>query len=141
MNARLPVKAALYLTEEMRFSSVATDLVNLFIVLPVLLGSMALARRGKLIGLLFCPGALFIVTYHYLAYAIAFTSLWQFVIYLLLVLLSVYTIYGWLSSVDALSVQEQLAGKVPERFAGGVLAGFGLLFFFWRGSVAVQSMK
>jgi len=42
--------------------------------------------------------------------------------------------------VDALSIQKQLAGKVPERFSGGVLAGFGILFFFWRGSLAVQSL-
>jgi len=132
--------SSMYPIEDLRHSSTATDLVNIFIVLPVLLGSMALAHGGKLIGLLFWPGALFIVTYHYLAYAVAFTSLWQFVIYLLLVLLSAYAIYKLLSSVDAASIQEQLASKIPERFAGGVLAGFGILFFFWRGSLAVQSI-
>jgi hypothetical protein len=138
--AGLLLPSVIYPTEELRQSSVATDMVNLFIVLPVLLGSMSLARRGKLIGLLFWPGALFIVTYHYLAYAVSLTSLWQFVFYLVLVLLSAYTIYILLSSVDSLSMQAQLAGKVPERFAGGVLAGFGILFFFWRGSLAVQSL-
>jgi hypothetical protein len=132
--------STMYPFEELRYSSVATDIVNVFIVLPVLLGSMVLTRRGKLIGLLFWPGALFIVTYHYLAYAIALTSFWQSAVYVLIVLLSVYTIYRLLSGVDSLSVQEQIAGKVPERFAGSVLAGFGILFFFWRGSLAVQSM-
>jgi len=39
----------------MRYSSIATNLFNLFIVLFILLGSMELARRGTLIGLLFWP--------------------------------------------------------------------------------------
>lgn len=132
--------SSMYPVEELLHSSVATDVVNVFIVLPVLLWSMSMARRGKLIGLLFWPGAMFIATYHYIAYTVAFMTLWQFVIYLLLVFLSGYTIYRLLSSVDSLSIQEQLAGRVPERFAGGVLTGFGILFFFWRGSLVVQSI-
>lgn len=129
-----------YPQEELRQSLVATDVVNLFIVLPVLLGSMSLARGGKLIGLLFWPGALFIVTYHYLAYTVAFISPWQTTLYLALVILSSFTIYKLLSSVDLQSVQSHLTGKVPERFAGGVLVVFGILFFFWRGSLAVQAL-
>jgi hypothetical protein len=138
--AGLLFQASLYPDEELRQSSVATDVVNLLIVLPVLLGSMALARRGSLIGLLFWPGALFIVTYHYLAYALALSSIWQFMVYLALALLSIYTIYKLLSSVDSLSIQKQLSGRVPERFAGGVLIGFGILFLLWRGSLVVQSL-
>ena len=138
--AGLLFQASLYPDEELRQSSVATDVVNLLIVLPVLLGSMALARRGSLIGLLFWPGALFIVTYHYLAYAVALSSIWQFAVYLALALLSVYTICKLLSSMDILSIQKQLSGRVPERFAGGVLIGFGILFLLWRGSLVVQTL-
>ncbi len=39
--------------------------------LPILLGSMWVAHRGKLIGLLLWTGALFFVLYNYLAYVIA----------------------------------------------------------------------
>jgi hypothetical protein len=124
----------------LRHSSVSTDVVNLFIVLPVLLGSMALARRGKLIGLLFWPGALFIITYHYISYAVAMPFPWQFVVYLTLVILSACAIYGLLSVVDSVSIQKQLMGRDPERFSGGVLAGFGALFFVWRGALAVQTL-
>jgi hypothetical protein len=138
--AGLLFQKSFYHVEEVRYSSVATDLVNLFIVLPVLIWSMSMARRGKWIGLLLWPGALFIVTYHYLSYTVALLSPWQTAVYLLLVLLSAYAIFRLLSSMDFLSIQKQLAGKVPERFAGGVLAGFGILFFFWRGSLAVQSL-
>lgn len=130
----------MYPNKELRQSSVATDVVNLLIVLPILLGSMSSARRGSLIGLLFWPGALFIVTYHYLAYAVALSSIWQFAVYLALALLSIYTIYKLLSSVDSLSIQKQLSGRVPERFAGGVLIGSGILFLLWRGGLVVQSL-
>ena len=43
-----------------RRAFLANDLVNLLIGLPILLGSLELAKRGKLIGLLFWPGALFL---------------------------------------------------------------------------------
>jgi hypothetical protein len=130
----------IYPTEAIRQSSVATDVVNLLVVLPILFGSMALTRRNRLIGLLFWPGALFIITYHYLAYTFIVPFIWQSIAYLTLVLLSTYTIYKLLSSLDSRSIQKQLAGKVPERFAGGVLAGFGFLFFVWRGILMVQSL-
>lgn len=54
----------LYPTEALQQSFLATDVVNLVIGLPILLGSMGLARRGKLLGLLLWPGALFYVLYH-----------------------------------------------------------------------------
>jgi hypothetical protein len=38
---------------------VANNVGNLVIGLAILLGAMGLARRGRLIGLLFWPGALF----------------------------------------------------------------------------------
>lgn len=138
--AGLLFQVSLYPDEALRQSSVATDVVNLLIVLPVLLCSMALARRGRLIGLLFWPGALFIVTYHYLAYAAAMSSIWQFAVYLALALLSIFIIYNLLSSLDSVSIQNQLSGRVPERFAGGVLIGFGILFLLWRGGLVVQSL-
>jgi len=54
--AGLFFSSSMYPIEEVQHSSVATDVVNLFIVFPVLIGSMLLAQRGKLLGLLFWPG-------------------------------------------------------------------------------------
>jgi hypothetical protein len=73
---------------------VSNDVVNLFIGLPILLGSMWLAWRGKLIGLLFWPGALFFVLYNYLIYVFAMPLNVAFLLHLALVTLSVYTIIG-----------------------------------------------
>jgi hypothetical protein len=49
--------AAIYPSKELFESFVSNDIVNLLIGLPILLGSMWWARRGKLLGLLLWPGA------------------------------------------------------------------------------------
>lgn len=129
-------QSAIYPTEGLRRSFVSNDVVNLFIGLPILLGSLTLARRGKLIGLLFWPGALFYVTYNYIAYAAAMPFTWLFALYLALVALSVYTLIHLLSRMDSAAIQQRLSGAVPERLAGGVLSGLGGLFFL-RGLVQI----
>lgn len=119
----------IYPSEALRRSFVSNDVVNLFIGLPILLGSMMLARRGKLAGLLFWPGALLYVAYNYIAYAVALPFTWQFIPYLALVGLGGFAVYLLMTSLDGTAIQHRLNGKVPRRFAGGVLVGFGALFF------------
>jgi hypothetical protein len=121
--------STLYPTEELRQSFVANDVVNLFIGLPLLIWAMALARRSKLAGLLFWLGALLYIVYNAIAYAVAMPFTWQFVVYLAQVALSAYAIVRLVADIDRVAVQQRLAGAVPEKFAGGVLAGLGVLFF------------
>ena len=118
----------LYPTDELLQSFVANDVVNLFIGLPILLGSMWLARRGKLIGLLFWPGALFYVLYNYMVYAFALPLNVGLLLSLVLLTLSTYTTIGLVASIDGKEVQRRLSGVVPERLAGGVLTGLGIAF-------------
>jgi hypothetical protein len=118
----------LYPTEELQQSFMATDVVNLFIGLPILLGSMWFARRGKLIGLLFWPGALFYVLYHYIVYAFALPLNWGFLLSLLLLALSAYTMTGLVASIDGKAIQQRLSGNVPERITGGALTVSGITF-------------
>ncbi len=127
--AGLIFSAALYPTQELKQAFVANDVVDLFIGLPLLLGAMALARRGKLAGLLFWPGALLYVIYNAIAYAVALPWTVQFVVYVAQVALSSYAVIRLLTSIDAVAVRQHLTGAVPEKFAGGVLAGLGGLFF------------
>ncbi|RPH57840.1 MAG: hypothetical protein EHM81_11020 [Chloroflexi bacterium] len=127
--AGLLFQSTLYPTEALRRAFFANDLVNLLIGLPILLGSRWLTRRNSLVGLLFWPGALFYVTYNYVAYAAALIAVPQTVFYLALAVLSVFTIFRLLSSVDAVAVSAKLAGSVPERLGGGILVGLGALFF------------
>ena len=124
----LLLQSAIYPTEELRRSFVPNDVVNLFIGLPILLGSMYMTWRGKLIGLLCWSGALFFVFYNYTAYVFAMPLNWAFLLHLILVVLSMYTLIGLIANIDRKAVQQRLSGSVLEKFAGGVLAGLGLLF-------------
>ena len=124
-------RSVVYPTEELLRAFVSSDAVSIFIGLPILLGSMWLARRGKLIGLLCWPGALLLVLYNYISYVFAMPLTVVFMLHLALVTTSVYTLIGLVACIDGKAVQQRLAGAVPERLAGGVLAGLGLLFLLW----------
>jgi hypothetical protein len=127
--AGLLIPAALYPTVELRQSFVSNDVVNLLIGLPILLGSLALARRGRWIGLLLWPGALFYSVYNYLAYSVALLPFWAGWIALALALLCAAGIWSLAASLDPAAIRARLEGNVPRRLAGGVLAGLGGLFF------------
>lgn len=121
-------RTAIYSTDELRQAFAPNDIVNLFLGVPILLGSIWLAWRGKLIGLLCWPGALFFVLYSYLAYVFAMPPGWAFLIHLVLVMLSAYALIRLVPGIDGKAVQQRLAGAVPEKFAGAILTGLGLLF-------------
>ena len=127
--AGLLYPAALYATAEMRQSYVPNDAVNLVVGLPILLGSLWLAGRGRLLGLLCWPGALLYTLYNYTAYAFGRPPDWLTLVYLALVLLCAYVIVALLWCMDRSAIKAQLAGKVPRKTAGWVLVLFGGLFF------------
>jgi hypothetical protein len=124
----LVVRSTIYPTDELRQTFLPNDVVNLVIGVPILLLSMWLAKRGRLIGLLLWPGALLYVFYNYIAYVFGIPLNFLFPLNLLLVALSAYTTIGLIASIDAPAVQVKLQGKVSEKSAGGILAGFGILF-------------
>jgi len=133
-------RTLIYPIDELVRTFVSNDVVNLFIGLPILLGSMALTRRGKLIGLLCWTGALFFVFYNYTAYVFAMPLNWAFPLHLALMTLSAYTLIGLVAGMDGKAVQQRLSSAVPEKFAGGVLAGLGILFFLRVISVMVSAL-
>jgi hypothetical protein len=122
-------RAFIYSTDELVQSFVPNDVANLLIGLPILIGSIWLARRGALLGLLFWPGALFYVFYTYLVYVFSMPLNLGFLLHLMLVTLSAYAMIGLVASIDGKVVQHRLKGHVPEKAGGGVLAGLGVLFF------------
>ena len=107
---------------------VGQDALNLIVGLPILLGSMWLARRGSLIGLMLWPGALFYVVYDYGYYVLGAPNNWFFLAYIGLVTVSMYAAVGVVVSVDADTIRERFSGTVPRRAVGGVLAGLAVLF-------------
>lgn len=121
-------QAVVYPTPELLRAFVPSDVINLFIGVPALLGSMWLARRGKLMGLLFWPGALFYTFYTYLNYVFAMPLNAAFLLHLALVTSGAYTMLGVVASIDREAVRRRLIGVVPARMRGAVLAGLGILF-------------
>jgi len=105
----------------------AQDAYNLVVGLPILLGSLWLARRGSLIGLLLWPGALFYMLYTYALYLVGAPFSVLFLPYVALVALSAYTTIGIVASIDGEQVRQRLAGIVPARTIGGILIGLAIL--------------
>ncbi len=130
----------IYPTDELQQSFLANDVVNLIIGLPILLGSMWLAKRGHLIGLLFWPGALLFALYNYLTYFFGMPFDILFPLYLVIVTLSIYTLIGLVASIDGGVVKQRLTGRVPERLAGGVLFVLGVAFGLLAMSVMVSAL-
>ena len=130
----------LYPTNDLLHSFVPTDVTIICVGLPMLLGSMWLTWRGKPIGLLLWPGALFFVLYNYLIYVFAMPLNVAFLLHLALVGLSAYALIGLLASIEGKAVQQRLTGFVAERLAGGILAGLGLLFFLRATSILVNAL-
>jgi hypothetical protein len=118
----------LYTTEPIFQSYYPNDAINLLLGLTILLCSMWLTNRGRLVGLLFWPGALLFIIYNYIAYVIGrpidiFTAA-----HFALVLISAYTLFDLVRRIDSNIVKDQLAGTVTEKLAGWFLLLFGVLF-------------
>lgn len=126
--AGLLLREAVYPTEELLHAFFTNDLMNLGIGVPILLVSVWLAQRGRLLGLLWWPGALFFVVYSYLVYVLSMPFSLPFLVHLALVMLSLYTLVALLRKMDGEAVQARLGAAVRARLSGGVLAGMGIAF-------------
>jgi hypothetical protein len=132
--------ATFYPTEALRQAFLANDVVNFIIGLPILFGSMWLARRGKLAGLLLWPGALLYGLYNYIAYVVGLPFRLSTLFFLAIVLLYGYIVFELVISIDKEVVQTRLAGKVPEKLSGGVLVLFGISFLFRTISMVAEAI-
>jgi hypothetical protein len=133
-------QTVIYPTDELLLSFAPSDALNLVVGLPILLGSLWLARRGNLIGLLCWPGALFYVLYVYVPYVIGVPFNVLFLPYLVLVALSAYTLIGLVASIDGEVVRQRLTGVVPARTSGGILAGLAILIIVRQIAVIVTAL-
>jgi hypothetical protein len=130
----------LYPTEELRQSFLANDVANLAIGLPALLGSMWLARWGRLVGLLLWPGTLLYVVYNSIAYVFALPPNLGFLLSLLLLASSVYAMAGLVATIDGEAVRRRLSSRMYHRLGGGVLIGLGVAFSLRVVGILVQAL-
>lgn len=132
--------STLYPANELLQTFVPNDVVNLLIGVPIIPGSIWLTRRGKLVGLLFWPGALLYVIYNYIGYLFGIPISWITIAYLALVLLSTLTLIGLLKNIENKSVKTRLSGFVQEKLVGWVLIVFGVLFTIRAFSIIIQAI-
>lgn len=107
--------------------SVGQDIANL-IAFPVLAGAALLAARGSMRAHLIWIGLLVYSAYTYAIYTFALHFGPLFLTWVAVFGLSVYTLIGALTNVDAESVRSVLAGGSGERFAARLLVGIGVAF-------------
>ena len=131
--------STIYPTDELFSNFISNDVVNLIIGLPIILASIFLTMRSNLVGLLFLPGALLFVIYNYLIYVLAIPLNWVFLLYITLIIASVYTIISLASSIDGTQIQQQLTGVVHERISGVILVAMGLLFMLQAGGAMIDA--
>jgi hypothetical protein len=133
-------QSEIYPSDELLSTFMSNDVVNLSIGLPIILGSIFLTMRKKLIGLILWPGALFFVLYNYLIYVLAMPFNLAFLLDLVLVTLSLYTIIALVASIDGESIKKKLSGKVHEKISGIILTGMGILFLFQVAGVMIIAL-
>lgn len=126
--AGLLFQEAFYPKEALREGFLTTDVINLVLGVPLLLGSIILCRKSHLLGFLLWMGALLLVIYHYVAYAVSAAFSWQFSIYVFLVLMSAYALIRLIKDIDRARMKEKLAKRFPVRFTVIVLILFGFMF-------------
>ena len=139
--AGLLYQTAIYPTNDLLLSFVPSDAFNLAVGLPVLLGSMWLARRGALAGLLSLPGALFYVLYMYVPYLVAVPFNLLSVLYLSLIALSAYTLIRLVASLDDEWIGQRLVAFIPARASAGILLGLAILIIVRQIAMIVSTFS
>ena len=99
-------------TEELRQAYMVTDVINLTLIIPLLILSICLTLYKKLIGLLFWPGVIMTITYHYIAYVFGTPVSWIYLLYFTILVLSIYILIGLIVSIDSEQVRNDLSGLV-----------------------------
>lgn len=131
---------SIYPTENLLHSFVPNDIVNLLAGFPLLLISVLLAWRGKLIGLLCWPGAIFYVLYVYFPYIICVPFNILFLPYLILFSLSIYTLIGIIVSIDGNAVSNYVSDIVLAKISGGILIGLSVLIVLRQTGLIVNAL-
>jgi hypothetical protein len=102
------------------------DAFNLVVAVPLLVGTVWAANRGNLVAQLLWPGVLYYALYTYAIYLIGAPFSLLFLLYALLVALSVFTTIALMITIASERVRERLAPAVPVRLVGGLLAVLAL---------------
>jgi hypothetical protein len=102
------------------------DLIHLVLVIPIFIIILILTLRKSLIGLILWPGILFYIVYDYFYFIIGIPMSYLFILYLLVVILSIYTLISFLMNFDYQEIFYSLK-KIPNKTIGIILISFSIL--------------
>jgi len=120
----------------------ASDFVTAFIGIPLLIISLYFTNKGSIRGRLMLTGTLGYFLYTYMSY----TFLWMynpfFIVYTILLALSLYAFVLCLMSFDVEKMPFVFKKGLPVKFLGGfqLLVGFGI-GMLWLGKIAPSIME
>jgi hypothetical protein len=109
---------------------IGQDIVNLFVVVPVLIIAAIFAWRRSKLGLLIWSGALFYLAYSYTIYCFGLHFNHLFIAYCLILGLSFYSLIYFIFSSIHENVSEWFEKKVPRISTGIFLIIIAVLFYF-----------
>ena len=127
-------------TDLLRAGWFGNDWITLVVAVPVLLGALALARRGSPRARLVWLGMLGYLAYNDAFYLFGAALNTFFPIYVVLLVLTVVTLATALTQLDVAATCQAFSPRTPARGVGGylVVLGTGLCavwFVFWAGHV------
>jgi len=106
-----------------------TDIVILFVALPILFISMSLTRRGSLRAQLTWAGALTYILYNAVIFAFATAFNQLFLFYVAAFSLAVWSLLALLTQVDVELIHDRFATNTPVRFFASYIVFISLIFF------------
>jgi hypothetical protein len=106
------------------------DLISLFVVLPILIITAILARRGSLRARFIWMGGLVYLVYTYASFAFAVQYNPFFMVYIALLGCSLYALIGNLATLDMAGVKARYTEKTPVKAVSLFLAVLATFFYF-----------
>jgi hypothetical protein len=108
---------------------IGQDLVNLFLVVPLLAGSLAFIRRGSRAALLIYAGTVFYILYSFVIYALGVHFNRLFLAYCLTLGLSFYAFILIMIEMAKMDVENWYGPGLPVRLTGFYLVVVSALFY------------
>jgi hypothetical protein len=117
-------------TENWKVQGIAQDMVDLFIIVPILIVSGYFSYRKNKISLFVFGGTTLFLIYTYAIYTFAVHFNFLFLVYCFTFGLSIYSFIYFISTQSSTEVKNWFADKVPFKLTGCILIFFAVLFYF-----------
>ncbi len=108
------------------------DIVTLFLVVPVMLLSLAFLKKSPVMARLFWMGCLWYMIYNYMFYMFGAAFNVFFLLYIAIFTLSSYTFIFALIQTNAIAISKSFLDRTPVKWISGFMIFFaGLLCTLW----------